>query len=71
MAQPNQQQWRKSRPNGLRIGAVDKLFHALRVLDRTVVEISMHMYKVPRRDRAAVLKQHRRLHDTIRENLTR
>jgi hypothetical protein len=33
------------------------------------MEISMHMYKIPQRDRAAMREQHRRLHDTIRERL--
>jgi hypothetical protein len=31
----------------------------------------MNVYKVPRRDRAAMLEQHRRLHDMVRERLPR
>jgi hypothetical protein len=35
------------------------------------MEISMDVYKIPQRDRAAMREQHRRLHDTIRERLPR
>jgi hypothetical protein len=59
------------RSRRVRAGDVEKLLNALRALDRTVVEISMRIYKVPRRDRASMLEQHRRLHDTIRERLPR
>ncbi|HXY06784.1 MAG TPA: hypothetical protein VEI52_02935 [Terriglobales bacterium] len=71
MSQPNRQPWRKLRSHGGRASDVDQLLNALRVLDRIVVEISMHIYKIPRRDRAAMLEQHRCLHDTIRERLPR
>lgn len=71
MSQPNNQPWRKSRSRGLRASDVDKLLNALLALDRTVVEISMNIYKIPRRDRAAMLEQHRRLHDIVRERLPR
>ena len=37
--------------------------------DRTIVEISMKIYKVPRRDRVAMLDHHRLLHDKVRERL--
>ena len=50
---------------------VDRLFTVLRELDRTVVEISMHIYKIPPRDRAVMLKLHGRLHDSIRQGLPR
>jgi hypothetical protein len=68
---PYKQPWRKLRSRGVRATDVDKLLNALRALDRTVVEISMEVYKVPRRDRAAMLEQHRRLHDMVRERLPR
>ncbi len=71
MSQPNKEQWRKLRTHSLRPNDLDKLLDALRALDRTVVEISMHIYKVPRRDRTAMRERHRRLHDTIRERLPR
>ena len=69
MPQPNMQSSRKLGSDDIRASDLEKLLNALRALDRTVVEISMHVYKVPRRDRAAMLEQHRRLHDMIRERL--
>ena len=69
MSQRNKQPGRKFRSQSVRVSDVDKLLKALRALDRTVVEISMNVYKVPRRDRAAMLKHHRRLHDAVRERL--
>jgi hypothetical protein len=71
MSHTNRQPWRNLRSHGFRAGDLDRLLNALRALDRTVVEISMHIYKVPPRDRTAMRKQHRRLHDTIRECLPR
>ena len=71
MHQPAKQQLRKLRSRGIPASQVDKFLNAFRALDRTVVEMSMHIYKIPRRDRAAMLKQHRRLHDTVRRRLPR
>lgn len=71
MAQPNKRSWRKPHSQGVRATDLDKLLNALRALDRAVVEISMSVYKVPRSDRAAMLEQHRRLHDMVREGLPR
>ncbi len=53
MPQPDKQPWRKLRSRGVRATDLDKLLNAFRALDRTVVEISMKAYNVPRRDRAA------------------
>jgi len=71
MSHPNSQPWRNLRSHGFRASDLDRLLNALRALDRTVVEISMPIYKVPPRDRTAMRKQHRCLHDTIRERLPR
>lgn len=71
MPQPDKQPWRKLRSRGVRATDLDKLLNAFRALDRTVVEISMKAYNVPRRDRAAMLEQHRRLHEMVRERLPR
>jgi hypothetical protein len=71
MPQPNRQPQRKLQSGSIRASNLDKLLKAFRALDRTVVEISMEVYKVPRRDRAAMLEQHRRLHDMVRERLPR
>ena len=62
-------EWRKLRALGNVAGDFDKMLKAFRALDRTVVEVSMRVYNLPRRDRAAMRKQHRRLHDTIRAGL--
>jgi hypothetical protein len=71
MSQPKRGQWRKLRPHSLQANDVAKFLYALLALDRRVVEISMHMYKIPQRDRVAMREQHRRLHDTIRGRLPR
>jgi hypothetical protein len=71
MSQPNKQPWAKLPYQGLRAADIDKLLDALRVLDRTVLGISMEIHKVPRRDRAAMLEQHRILHDVVRSALPR
>jgi len=69
MYQPHKQTPRNLRSHSIRRRNVNKLYNTLRALDRTVVEISMEIYKVPRQDRAVMLKLHRRLHDTIRQGL--
>ena len=71
MAQPNRQSRRKLDSHAVRAADLDNFLNAFRALDRTVVEISMNVYKVPRRDRAAMREQHRRLHDLVRERLPR
>lgn len=69
MPQPNRQSSPKLRRHGVRATDLNKFLNALRALDRTVVEISMKIYKVPRRDRAAMLEYQRLLHDKVRERL--
>lgn len=59
----------KLRSGSTRATDLEKLLNVFRALDRTVVEISMKVYKVPHRHRAAMLEQHRRLHDMVRERL--
>ena len=63
-------EWRKLRALGNVAGDFDKMLKAFRALDRTVVEISMRVYNLPRRDRAAMRRQHRRLHETIRAGVS-
>lgn len=65
MRQPEIPHLRKLLAQGIRRGDVGELLEAIRALDRSVVEISMHIYKVPSRQRAILRKQHRRLHDII------
>ena len=70
MPQPNKHSWRKARSRNTRPTDLDKFLSLLRSADRTVVEMSMRIYKVPRRDRAAMLEHHRRLHDVVREQFS-
>jgi hypothetical protein len=69
MSRPNKQSCRKLRSDHIRATDMHKLLDAIRALDQAVVEISMKVYNVPRRDRAAMLQQHHRLHDIVRERL--
>jgi hypothetical protein len=71
MSQPNNQPPRKLRSHNVQANEVHKLLNALLALDRTLVEYSMDLYNVPRRDRAAMRRLHRRLHNTVRERLPR
>jgi len=71
MPQPTKREQRLLSRRGFRTCDVDTFLNAFRALDRTVVEISMDLYNVPRRDRDAMLRQHRRLHDIMRKRLPR
>ena len=71
MSQPYKQRSHNLRSHSVRVRDVHRLFNALRSLDRTAVEISMEIYRVPPRDRAVMFRLHRRLHDTIRQGLPR
>ena len=48
-----------------------QMLDILLALDRMVVELSMRVYKVPRRHRFIMREQNRRLHDAVREQLPR
>jgi hypothetical protein len=43
----------------------------LLALDRMLVEVSMRLYNVPRRDRFTMRKHNRRLHAAVRQQLPR
>jgi hypothetical protein len=45
-----------------------RLLNMFLELDRMVVERSMHLYKIPHRQRFIVREQNRRLHDAIRRH---
>lgn len=62
MSQPKKRSWRALRFREARASDVNQLLEALCALDRIVIEISMHVYNVPLRDRSALLEQHRHLH---------
>jgi len=48
---------------------LDKLLEILSACDRGVVEFSMGLYNVPRRDRAKMRRQNRRLHRALKSYL--
>ena len=69
MYQPHKHSSQDLHSHSVRVRDFDRLFNALRALHRTVVEISMQIYKISRRDRAVILRLHSQLHDTIRQGL--
>ncbi len=47
------------------------MLEILLALDRAVVEVSMHLYNLPPRDRFVMREQNQRLHEAVREHLPR
>jgi hypothetical protein len=47
------------------------MMDTLLALDRMLVEVSMRLYNVPRRDRFTLRKHNRRLHAAVRQQLPR
>jgi hypothetical protein len=54
-----------------RVNSNDQTLDILLALDRSMVEFSMGLYNVPRRDRALMREQNRRLHRALRNRLPR
>ncbi|HET7206029.1 MAG TPA: hypothetical protein VFI95_05550 [Terriglobales bacterium] len=44
----------------------NQILDSVLALDRTVMELSMHLYNVPRRDRVRMRAHNRRLHRAVR-----
>ena len=67
MAQSEKRNWRVSRTKP----AVDpsRMLDVLLALDRMVVEVSMHLYDVKRKDRLTIRHNNRRLHAAVRKHL--
>lgn len=55
-------------PNGTDL---DSLLDILLALDRSVVELSMHVYNVAPGQQLAMREQNQRLHDAVRKRLPR
>lgn len=55
----------------VRLGDSGELMDTLLALDHAMIEFSMRVYKVPRRDRERMRKQNRRLHAVVRKHLPR
>jgi hypothetical protein len=71
MTRQNKREWRKLRPHLAGASDFRQLLDTLLALDRTVVELSMRAYKLPRQHRLAMREQNRRLHNAVRERLPR
>jgi hypothetical protein len=60
---------RRSRNQILGRGEFNKMLDVLLEFDRSVVELSMGLYNLPRRDRVVMRAQNRRLHNALRKRL--
>jgi hypothetical protein len=71
MTSHNKKEGRKLRSRVLSPQDPAEMLDHLLDLDRMLVEVSMRLYKVPRRDRFTMRAQNRRLHDAVRQHLPR
>jgi len=71
MAKPHTTKGRKARNPVLHRVELGNLMEILSACDRGVVEFSMGLYNVPRRDRVIMRKQNRRLHRALKKCLPR
>jgi hypothetical protein len=71
MTSHNKKEGRKLRSQGLSPHDPAEMLDHLLALDRMLVEVSMRLYNVSRRDRFTMRAQNRRLHDAVREHLPR
>ncbi len=71
MTQQEKKNWRKLPKQVLSQRSPNNMLEVLLELDRMVVEVSMHVYNVSRRDRSTMRKQNRHLHDAVRTHLPR
>jgi hypothetical protein len=62
---------RRTRNQAVRRVELEKMLDILSAFDRGVVELSMGVYNIPRRDRVEMRRQNRRLHRALRECLPR
>lgn len=67
----DKRKWRKLRNQVLSQRDPNQLLDDLLALDRMLVEVSMRIYNVPRRDRISMRAHNRRLHDAVREHMPR
>jgi hypothetical protein len=71
MTQQDQRKWRELRDQVTSETDRNKVLDIMLALDRMVVELSMRVYNIPRRDRFIMREQNRRLHDAVRERVPR
>jgi hypothetical protein len=71
MTSRNKREGRKLRSQALSPHNPAEMLDNLLALDRMLVEVSMRLYKVPRRERFTMRAQNRRLHAAVRQHLPR
>jgi hypothetical protein len=71
MTKLNRAKRRESRNLMTHRGDTKRMLDILLAFDRSMVEISMGLYNVPRRDRALMREQNRRLHRALRNHVPR
>jgi hypothetical protein len=71
MSQQDHRRLSKLRDQVLHETNPKQMLNVLLALDRMLVEVSMRIYNVPRRDQLTMRKHNRHLHDTVREHLPR
>jgi hypothetical protein len=71
MTKQSRSRRRKPYNHIMRRDDLNTMLDILLAFDRSVVEFSMHLYNVPRRDRVALREQNRRVHHALRERLPR
>jgi len=69
MTRQHGRKYRDSRRQAISDSEPATVLDSLLALDRMVVELSMHVYNIPRGDRFLVREQNRRLHDAVRKRL--
>jgi hypothetical protein len=71
MTSQNKREWCKQHTQRFNRRDPEEMMDTLLALDRMLVEISMRLYNVPRRDRFTMRKHNRRLHAAVRQQLPR
>jgi len=71
MTKHHPSRWRKPQDRITRRYDLNQMLDILLAFDQSVVECSMRLYNVPRRDRVTMREQNRRLHHALRECLPR
>ncbi|GEM_PF-3463122 len=71
MTSQNKREGRKLHSEALSPCDPAEMLDQLLALDRMLIEVSMRLYKVPRRERFTMRAQNRRLHDAVRQHLPR
>ena len=69
MTKQNRSRPRKPYNHIMRRDDLSTMLDILLAFDRSVVEFSMHLYNVPRRDRVALREQNQRVRRPLRERL--